>query len=91
MAAESTKFGEVLIGDVGFLRHGCFYRLFNATKSSDDPINALCGVPADYSPLCYNETALLHTIDYYLPPGPVYSTSITRTDIKAGVSASVLF
>jgi hypothetical protein len=83
---EPTKFGEVLIGDVGFLDDGCFYRIFNATKPSDDPINKCCGIPADFTPLCYNETALRHTIDHYLPPGPLYSSSIARTEVKGGAT-----
>ncbi|KZT71142.1 hypothetical protein DAEQUDRAFT_658560, partial [Daedalea quercina L-15889] len=41
---------EVLIGDVGFVRDGTFFRMFNATKAHDDPINAEDGVPEDYQP-----------------------------------------
>lgn len=37
---EPTKFGEILLGDVGFLREGSFYRLFNILHDSDHPINA---------------------------------------------------
>ena len=83
---EPTKFGEVLIGDVGFVQNGCFYRLFNATKLACDPINAQCGVPRDFVPLRYNETALLHTVDDYLPPGPLYSASMRRIAFGGGAS-----
>jgi hypothetical protein len=81
---EPTKFGEVLIGDIGFLQNGCFYRLFNATKPSDDPINRYCGVPTDFVPLVYNEATFLHTVDRYLPPGPLCSSSVTHTELKGG-------
>ncbi|GJE89772.1 hypothetical protein PsYK624_058790 [Phanerochaete sordida] len=83
---EPTKFGEVLIGDVGFVFEGCFYRLFNAIRDADDPVNAHCGVPPDFVPLQYNETAMLHTTTNYLPPGPLYSSSMRQLDIGAGLS-----
>jgi len=40
----------VQIGDVGFVRRGKFYRLFNALLSGDDPSHVL-GVPANHEPL----------------------------------------
>lgn len=84
---EPTKFGEVLIGDVGFVQNGCFYRLFNALRPADDPVNALCGVPPDFVPLQYNETALLHTVHDYLPPGPLYSSSVRHVAVGGGASS----
>lgn len=84
---EPTKFGEVLIGDVGFVLEGCFYRLFNAIHPADDPVNAHCGVPPDFVPLQYNETAMLHTTVNYLPPGPLYSSSMRQIKVGGGASA----
>lgn len=81
---EPTKFGEVLIGDVGFVLDGCFYRLFNAIRTADDPVNAHCGVPPGFVPLKYNETVMLHTTVNYLPPGPLYSSSMRQTKIGGG-------
>ena len=40
----------VRVGDVGFIRRGKFYRLFNALLSADDPTNVL-GVPECHEPL----------------------------------------
>ena len=33
---EPTRFGAVQIGDVGYLRDGAFYRLFNALRPADE-------------------------------------------------------
>ena len=40
----------VRVGDVGFVRRGKFYRLFNALLSADDPSHEL-GVPGCHEPL----------------------------------------
>jgi len=40
----------VQVGDVGFVRGGKFYRLFNALLSEDDPSHGL-GVPEHHEPL----------------------------------------
>ncbi|KAF9806321.1 hypothetical protein IEO21_08727 [Rhodonia placenta] len=57
---EPTKHGEVLVGDVGYMRHGAFYRLFNATKAADDPINKEYGVPNgnSYKPFTQSQYGL---------------------------------
>ena len=48
----------VQVGDVGYLREGKFYRLFNACLSADDPSQTL-GVPDYYEPLV--TSSLVHT------------------------------
>ncbi|EKM58729.1 uncharacterized protein PHACADRAFT_117841 [Phanerochaete carnosa HHB-10118-sp] len=88
---EPTKFGEVLIGDVGFILEGCFYRLFNAIRPADDPVNAHFGVPPDFVPLRYNETAMLHTTANYLPPGPLHSSSMRQIKSSYGAGAAYKF
>ena len=44
----SPNLGEVHIGDVGYLRDGCFNLLFNAMLPADDPVNSKRGVPEDF-------------------------------------------
>lgn len=86
---EPTQYGEVLIGDIGFIEDGCFYRLFNSTLAADDSINADLGVPHDYVPLQYNKRALLQTKENYLPPKPIYSKSISQFKAEVGASGQV--
>jgi hypothetical protein len=76
---ELPNIREALIGDVGFLQNGCSRRLFSATKPRDDPVNQHYVVPADFNPLQCNETALLHTVDCHLLPGPLHNSSIACT------------
>ena len=49
----------VQVGDVGFVRRGKFYRLFNALLSEDDPSHVL-GVPEHHEPLV---PTLFHHLD----------------------------
>ncbi|EKM58637.1 uncharacterized protein PHACADRAFT_193765 [Phanerochaete carnosa HHB-10118-sp] len=83
---EPSKYGEVLIGGVGFVEDGCFYRLFNCTLAADDPVNAN-RVPHGYIPLEYDKWALLQTRENYLPPKPIYSKSISQFKAEAGATA----
>jgi hypothetical protein len=41
----------VQVGDVGFVRRGKFYRLFNALLPEDDPSHVLAGVPESHERL----------------------------------------
>ena len=81
--------GEVLIGDVGFIEDGRFYRLFNARFPADHPIN-VDGVPDGFVPLEYNERALLQRNENYLGPTPLYSKSVSTNKIVLGGEAYVV-
>ena len=83
---EPTRLGEPLLGDVGFLQEGCFYRLFNSMKSQDDPVNAR-GVSEGFVPLIIDEDFLVHITKEFLPPGPVYNTRTMKCKIETGISA----
>ncbi|EMD31369.1 hypothetical protein CERSUDRAFT_119761 [Gelatoporia subvermispora B] len=71
---EPTRFGEVQIGDVGYLRGGAFHRLFNAFRPGDDPLNVDFGCPGgeEYRPLRVNDYLWRHR-SHAIPPGPLYS------------------
>lgn len=84
---EPTKFGEVQIGDVGYVDDGCFYRLFNAIRPASDPLNKW-GVPENFVELVVNADFALHTEENYLQPGPVCTTSTAWKKTGAGVSAT---
>lgn len=78
---EPTKFGEVLLGDVGYIRQGCFFRLFNTMRPADDPANQN-GVPEGFEVFQLNPL-LLHSRDEYLKPGVICSSSVQKTDVQA--------
>ena len=83
---EPSSLGETLIGDVGFVQDGCFYRLFNVLRPADDPANAN-GVPDGFTKLEINEALLIQTRERYLPPRPVYNVKSTQCKIAGGLSA----
>ncbi|GJE91470.1 hypothetical protein PsYK624_076200 [Phanerochaete sordida] len=83
---EPTKFGEVQLGDVGFVEDGRFYRLFNVTRPADDPLNRF-GVPEGFETLQINEELHRHVEEQYLPPGPVCTTSTTWRKVEVEASA----
>ena len=76
--------GEVLLGDVGFVEDGRFCRLFNVTRSADDPIHEKSGVPTGFKVLEYNENALIRKNPNYLGPDPIHSKSVKVSKIEVG-------
>lgn len=85
---EPTRFGEVLIGDVGFVQGGQFFRLFNVTRPESDPLNRW-GVPEGFLPLEYDEDALVHANDQFLSPGAIYNGQSMSCRIQVGASGGV--
>ena len=81
---EPSKFGEVLIGDVGYVYNGAFYRLFNVTCPADHPANH-GGVPDGFRVLEF-DPRLLHRVDQYLDAGAICSKSVKRVDVAASGS-----
>lgn len=73
---EPTKFGEVHIGDVGFLRDGAFYRLFNAMQPSSSSV-----LPDDFIPL-HMPNQNLRTVEHHIPPGPLSSEPIEAFNVR---------
>lgn len=86
---EPTKHGEVLIGDVGYVLDGAFYRLFNAMRGADDPVNA-AGVPEEFEVLRVGTRLLYQSNDDFLQPGPLHTTSMTSRQIAGVISPGQL-
>lgn len=70
---EPTKFGEVQIGDVGFLWEGAFMRLFNALSKEGLPENV---------ELLHLQDKLFHERQEAIPPGPLHSRTLQAVDVK---------
>ncbi|KAI0754004.1 hypothetical protein C8Q80DRAFT_1116859 [Daedaleopsis nitida] len=83
---EPTESGEVLIGDVGYVLDGGFYRLFNATLPADHPFHEQCGVPDSYEPFQF-PNKLLHRRLNALEAGAICSKSVSAINME--VSAEV--
>ncbi|KAG6829358.1 hypothetical protein H0H87_011693 [Tephrocybe sp. NHM501043] len=73
--------GPMQIGDVGFLKQGAFYRLFNVSKSDDDPSQRF-GVPDNYERL---DMGLIRPFDAALEPGPLHSKTVYTIEANVGV------
>ena len=81
---EPTECGEVLIGDVGYVLDGGFYRLFNAMAAPEDPLNQRHGVPEGFEPfLC--SRALHHHRPHALDPGPICSNHVTAVTVDGSL------
>jgi hypothetical protein len=52
--APDGKYGPVKIGDVGYVRDGRFFRLFNALLPADDPSHEGIRLPEYHEPLVPN-------------------------------------
>lgn len=79
---EPSKEGEVLIGDVGYIYDGAFFRLFNVIYPEDHEVNN-GGVPEGFVPLKFNQR--LHSVqDPFLPAGPLCSRSVQSISSQAG-------
>ncbi|KZS99558.1 uncharacterized protein LAESUDRAFT_667857 [Laetiporus sulphureus 93-53] len=85
-----SKYGEVLIGDVGFLQGGAFIRLFNATRPADDEVNNVYGVPDDFERLILKPRDINERSNA-INAGAVCSKTVTTAKVDAEVGAGGSF
>lgn len=81
---EPTEAGEVLLGDVGYILDGGFYRLFNATLPDDHDIHKQSGVPEGYQPFTFPDT-LLRRRPNALEAGPVCSKTVVAVQAEGSL------
>lgn len=79
--------GEVLIGDVGFVKNGTFYRMFNAIRPSDDPVNK-DGVPEGYTPFQFRSEKSCISRPAAIKRGVLHSRTIKKHDVEVSASES---
>ncbi|EKM48633.1 uncharacterized protein PHACADRAFT_266239 [Phanerochaete carnosa HHB-10118-sp] len=80
------SFGEVEIGDVGYVSEGAFIRLFNALHPADHPIN-VHGVPEGFVMLEPNPS-LLRSDKQHISPGPICTATTSHREVTAEVEGS---
>ena len=82
--SPSGLYGPVEVGDVGYIREGRFYRLFNALLPADHPSHK-SGVPEYHEPLIPKLTD--HIIRDTLSPGHYCSVDIDVTNFEPDARA----
>ncbi|RPD72487.1 hypothetical protein L226DRAFT_467109 [Lentinus tigrinus ALCF2SS1-7] len=83
----SLLFGEVHLGDVGYLRDGHFLFIFNAMRSAADPVNQR-GVPDDFEPFIPPTTASVQHCPDQITQKELHSRGMRSIAVSAGISAS---
>ena len=78
--------GEMLLGDVGFVKNGTFYCMFNATRPPDDPVNK-DGVPEGYTAFQFRSAKSLISRPGAIQKGVLHSRTIEKTDVELSASA----
>ncbi|OCH93714.1 hypothetical protein OBBRIDRAFT_724385 [Obba rivulosa] len=81
---EPTHNGHALLGDVGFVQEGRFYRFFNTLRPANDDANRF-GVPEGFRPLVL-PSYLIHRTENALSQGPICSRTIRALQVGASVS-----
>ena len=74
----------VVIGDVGYVKRGAFYPLFNAFSSVNDQTEM--GAPEGFQQLALNDRDIC-VMDKFFDAGPLYTASVTKIKTSAEVSA----
>ena len=78
---------EIHVGDVGFVRDGAFYRMFNALVPGDSPING-GHVPPDYAPFVFKTDRSFINIRNAINKGALSSKTIEKIAIRGSAGES---
>ena len=79
-------FGEINLGDVGYLRDGYFCFLFNAMRGADDPINARRGVPVGFEVFQPPESMIIRRPNH-ITQSQLYSRSLQALSVSMSTSS----
>jgi len=82
-----NTYDQVSIGDVGFVREGQFYRMFNVILPWNDPLNSRFGEPEPYAALSLN-TGQFQVRESVLCKGDYSSGFQTKEDNASHVGAT---
>ncbi|GJE89358.1 fungal specific transcription factor domain-containing protein [Phanerochaete sordida] len=81
---EPNRYGEVELGDVGFVSEGQFIRLFNAMRPAGDPLNTR-GVPSGFVVLQPSEEHLFDN-PTFLAKGAICTATMSCRRLGAAVA-----
>ncbi|EED83585.1 predicted protein [Postia placenta Mad-698-R] len=87
---EPKEETEVEIGDVGYLRQGGFYRMFNALRDPQDPLNTAVGTPQDFEKFTC-EAMQPHRVDNAIAPGPVASKTLRKIPVSEELNVHSIY
>lgn len=82
----SNVYNKVSVGDVGFVKEGYFYRMFNVLLDWDDPSNRRLGEPHPYIRLDLGP--FVNTRVSRFSKGDYYSRHVTSTSDVGNVMAA---
>ena len=80
------RFGEVRLGDVGYLQDGHFCFLFNAMCPADDPVNSQRGVPPNFVVFHPPDAVPIHR-SHAITQTRLHSKSLRSVEIGTQLSA----
>ena len=81
--------GEVFIGDVGFMDHGTFYRMFNAMKSLSGGPSYDDNAPEGYQPFEFPQGSKVEAKRANaIQAGPLHSKSIVVKKLSGSLDVS---
>lgn len=81
----SSVFGEVNLGDVGYLDEGRFCFLFNTMRAAEDPINKR-GVPEEFQQFVPPDPNSIQYCPNKITQTELHSRSISSVSVSAGAS-----
>jgi hypothetical protein len=73
----TSLYAQVSVGDVGYVREGCFFRMFNILLEWNDPSNYSLCEPEPHDPLDLGQFANIR--DSRFSKGDYYSRYVTPT------------
>lgn len=80
------QFGEVRLGDVGYLRDGRFRFLFNTMRDAEDPVNVQRGVPSGFEVFDPPDPMIVHDLNE-ITQTEIHSKNLHSTSVSTMTSA----
>ena len=83
----STQYGEIRIGDIGYLKAGYFFFLFNCMLDEEDTVNSHLGIPPNFQVFRPPNRLAPRFCPDHITQSQLHSRSIRALSVSGGVSA----